>query len=374
MKKGKNKHYAKKHHGFLSLIFRIILIVFSISLFISYISIFVNPAHFWLPGFFGLYFIPIFTINFILLIIAIVRRSKSVWIPIVSLLPSLLFCEYYFKIGNEEVQSDGTPYRIVTYNTGQFASSRQGFSREACRDSVIKFIEEQRPDIACFQEFSVPDTSLIYEMFTGYPYRHYHFFKIRDNYFFGNLTISKYPIVSKGIISFKGSTNLSIYSDIQSNNFKIRVYNNHLESYNISPTSFMKKLADGYEEVSKEFAEVHGKVKISNYKRALQVDMVMKHIDKCDHPSIICGDFNDTPMSYTYHKLSKLSNDTFLEAGHGFSATYSVLWPLLRIDFILVPESFHVKSHTTTRIKLSDHYPVSTIIYKNNEYGDKRSN
>ena len=69
-------------------------------------------------------------------------------------------------------------------------------------------------------------------------------------------------------------------------------------------------------------------------------------------------------MSYTYQQLRKVSKDTFLEAGHGFSSTYSFLWPLLRIDYILVPSDYQVKSHTTPRIRYSDHYPVITEIHK----------
>lgn len=369
MKTSRGKRY-KKHNSLLSFVFRIILIVFALALAVSYISIFINPAKFALPIFFGLYYIPILVINIILLIIAIMARSKSGWITLIAILPSLLFCEYYFKTGSEEKEMKGTPYKIITYNTGQFASSRQGLSKQACRDSVIKYIENERPDIACFQEFSISDTSLVTKLFPGYPYKHYHFFKIRNNYYFGNLTISRYPIVSKGVISFSESTNLSIYSDIKYKEGVIRVYNNHLESYNISPASLVMKLAKGYEEISNELIEVHGKMKISNYKRAGQVDQVVTHIKQYNKPAIICGDFNDTPISYTYHKLSKLSKDTFLEAGQGFSATYSLLWPFLRIDFVLVPQSFDVKSHNTERITLSDHYPVSTIICNNNDYGN----
>ncbi|HON55375.1 MAG TPA: endonuclease/exonuclease/phosphatase family protein, partial [Bacteroidales bacterium] len=82
------------------------------------------------------------------------------------------------------------------------------------------------------------------------------------------------------------------------------------------------------------------------------------HMSKSEYPAIICGDFNDTPMSYTYHILMKGMKDSFRESGRGFSATYSYLWPMLRIDYILYPEKFWSMSHITQKVPYSDHYPV----------------
>ncbi|MPN35093.1 hypothetical protein SDC9_182588 [bioreactor metagenome] len=75
-------------------------------------------------------------------------------------------------------------------------------------------------------------------------------------------------------------------------------------------------------------------------------------------PAIVCGDFNDTPMSYTYKNLAFHKRDSFRQAGKGFSATYSLMWPLLRIDYILYPAPYCSLSHKTPRIEYSDHYPV----------------
>lgn len=366
----RNKNHNGEHRpNLFGYIFRIILIVFAAALLIAYLSVYINPAVFSIPGFFGMYYIPILFINLLLLLLALTQRSRSAWIPFIILLPSLLLSEYFVKLGRNEDVYQGNSFKVMTYNVGQFASSKKGFPRGECKDSIVLLVERQRPDIACFQEFSISDTANVSKLFPGYPYKYYHFFKIRDNYYFGNLTISRFPIVSNGVISFKGSTNLSIYSDIKGKNMTLRVYNNHLESYNISPTSIVKKMGDGYEKLSKEIAQVHGKMKGSNQKRAKQVDEVMDHIQDSGLPCLVCGDFNDTPISYTYHQLCKESKDAFMEAGEGFGATYSVLWPMLRIDYVLVPESFGVKTYTVTKTRLSDHYPIITLIYDN--YGTR---
>ncbi len=84
----------------------------------------------------------------------------------------------------------------------------------------------------------------------------------------------------------------------------------------------------------------------------------LSNIQKSPYPAIICGDFNDTPMSYTYWKLSRGRRDSFKDAGKGFGATYSMLQPLLRIDYILSPKDVRATSHKIVKLKYSDHYPV----------------
>ncbi|MEF9931862.1 MAG: hypothetical protein RR770_06150, partial [Bacteroidales bacterium] len=80
---------VKKHNGsrkkaplLFGLTFRLILIMAGIAMILSYISVFINPSQISLPLFFGLYFIPILITNLVLLILALIRRSKSAWIPI----------------------------------------------------------------------------------------------------------------------------------------------------------------------------------------------------------------------------------------------------------------------------------------------------
>lgn len=354
----------KRKFSVFSLIFRIVLIIGAAALFLAYISIFINPTKLWFPSFFGLYFIPIVGLNLILLVVATIRRSKSAFVPLISMLPILLFANLFLGINNEEAQEyQGREAVFISYNLGMFSADQKKTPRNITKENILKFISQENPSIACFQEFNTPDTASLRKMFRAYPYIHYHFYKLRNNEFFGNLTISKYPIISKGNISFKKSTNLSIYSDIKIGEKTVRVYNCHLESYNISFTSLVKKYRSKHEDFPAELIEVHGRMRGSNAKRAEQVEEVLKNIRESDYLSIVCGDFNDTPMSYTYHRLSKNRKDTFLEAGKGFSATYSTFWPMLRIDYILVPTPFEVASHKVHKIPYSDHYPVVTKIY-----------
>jgi endonuclease/exonuclease/phosphatase family metal-dependent hydrolase len=96
--------------------------------------------------------------------------------------------------------------------------------------------------------------------------------------------------------------------------------------------------------------------------RAKQARTVAEHIKKCPYPIIVCGDFNDTPLSYTYQILSEQLNDAFSEAGFGISNTYNGFLPLFRIDYVLHSERFKAISYQSEKVAMSDHFPVVAIL------------
>ena len=92
--------------------------------------------------------------------------------------------------------------------------------------------------------------------------------------------------------------------------------------------------------------------------RPKQVNQVFDHIESSPMEAFICGDFNDNPMSYTYHRLTRGRKDSFIEAGKGFGATFSFLWPMLRIDYVLFPDRCEGAGYSVQRLPYSDHYPI----------------
>ena len=96
--------------------------------------------------------------------------------------------------------------------------------------------------------------------------------------------------------------------------------------------------------------------------RAKQADIVAKTIEQSPYPVIICGDFNDVPVSYTYTTIKQDLLDTYATVGTGYGNTYShKLFPF-RIDYIMVDPSFHPISSRAARVKYSDHYPVISTV------------
>jgi endonuclease/exonuclease/phosphatase (EEP) superfamily protein YafD len=97
-------------------------------------------------------------------------------------------------------------------------------------------------------------------------------------------------------------------------------------------------------------------------KRAAQADIIAAHISGCSHPVIICGDFNDTPVSYTYRTIRDGLMDAFSESGWGLGRTYNGKFPSFRIDYILYGGSIDALFFTREKIKLSDHFPIISYL------------
>lgn len=328
---------------------------------LSYLSMVINPARFWLMSIAGLLFVPFSALNLFLLIWAFARRSRAFVIPLLALLPAVFFLGRYVHFTGEE-QVETAPensLKIMSWNVGRFAAGPM--SMEACADSVFAYIAHENPDIICLQEFCIKDGSRIRQYLrqrmAGYSSEYYVF--TDSNNSFGNLTLSRLPVRNRGVAKFDGSTNLAIFTDYQHEGKVFRVYNCHFESYNISFSGIVRSIIDKNNDV---FAETGVKMKRSITRRPKQVNQVFTDIENCPVETFVCGDFNDNPMSYTYHRLMRDRNDTFVEAGDGFGATYALLWPLLRIDYVLAPDSCTVHTHRSPHVKLSDHYPVITEV------------
>ena len=74
---------------------------------------------------------------------------------------------------------------------------------------------------------------------------------------------------------------------------------------------------------------------------------------------IICGDFNETPLSYNYRQMQKAGfTDTFTKVGRGIKPTYAGKLPLLRIDYVWANNGIIPLDFNRLRYKGSDHYPV----------------
>ena len=351
----------KKGHdgGFFGITARVLMLLAAFLLFLSYASVVVNPSKAWFMTLLGLLFVPIALLNLILLVWAIRRKSSAFLIPLLALLPSIILFGRYFQFSSGGAEKGENSLKIVSYNVGRFNMGKdkaRALNKKACLDSVVRFIKETEADIVCLQEVDLKDydvKNFFQERFPEYDAGYFMFINRKGAY--GNVTLSRFPIVDKGKLQFEKSSNLAIYTDLKVNQGStVRVYNCHFESYNISLTNLVKS----WNRDSTLVKNAERRIKRSITRRPQQVEQVMSDIEDCPLETFVAGDFNDNPMSYTYYRLMKGRKDTFVEAGKGFGASYSGLWPFVRIDYVLCPRHFKAVSNHIPKKKYSDHYPV----------------
>lgn len=327
---------------------------------LSYLSVLINPAKAWIMTLSGLLFVPLAILNLVLLVWALKRRSKAFALPLAALFPTVFFIGKYFQVsGPAQSQESGEndQIRIISYNVGRFMSCKDIPSADSCADSIILFLQSCDADVICLQEFYFDEQyklkSFLERRFRGYYSEYY--MNVGENGSYGNVTLSRFPVKGKGKIVFEKSANMAMYTDLDIYGKRVRIYNCHLQSYGISFPGIVKSLRDhdkGY------FVRTEARVRTAISRRPKQVDLVLKDIAASPVEAVVCGDFNDNPMSYTYFRMSRGRHDSFVKAGRGFGATYSFLWPMLRIDYVLYPGLFKAVGHQTVKVGYSDHYPV----------------
>ena len=352
----------KKRSWFSRITFGTVALALCGLLALSYLSVFVNPAKAWVFTIFGLLFIPLVILTLLFFIWALVRRSRTTGLLLLMLLPAFFLIGKYYQYKGAAPEREPT-LKIVSYNVGLFAHGDMGDKRLVLADSVAAFLRRTNADIICLQEFYLPNTlnmdAWFRDHFPGYQVQYYVLTGEKGHA--GNVTLSRRPILYKGKLDFEKSTNLALHTDIKLDSTVLRFYNCHFESYNISLSGLVKSIGHRTDEVVEDTGR---KMRRSITQRPRQVDAVMHDIDNCPVRSVVLGDFNDNPLSYTVHRLSRGRSDSFVKAGKGFGATFRTLWPLLRIDYILYPRDLEAVTCEIPKVKYSDHYPIIATYYE----------
>ncbi len=351
----------KKRHWLSRLSFGTVSLVVSGLLVLSYLSVVVDPAKAWFFTLFGLLYPVFLLIALVLFVWSLSRRSSMRGLLLLVLLPSFFFAGRYYQFPWRTVW--GTPtLKVISYNVGLFAHADDaGKDRLEVADSVCAYLLKQDADIICLQEFYLPSKvkmdRWLKEHFPGYKAEYYVLTGKTGSA--GNLTLSRRPVVSRGKEVFEKSTNMAIWTDVKLDSGTVRIYNCHFESYNISLRALVKGARD------EVFLEETGlKMRRSIRERPRQVAHVLQSVNSAPVRSLVVGDFNDTPLSYTYFRLLSGRRDSFVKAGKGFGTTYRALWPLLRIDYILYPKDLQAVSYEAVEATYSDHLPVIATYYE----------
>jgi endonuclease/exonuclease/phosphatase family metal-dependent hydrolase len=337
----------------------------------SYLSPFVDPRDTSIPAFVGLAFLPLLVINLALLLFWVITWRRIAFLPLVVIAAGWPKTQLLFQF-NKPGNPSGETLKILSWNTRLFDLYNWTGNKET-KMKMFSFLQKEGADILCFQEFydnpesfPVMDSLLFIQQARNY---HVEYSLVMGPQHFGIATLSRHPIINRGVVSFPEiSNNTCIFTDIVWNKDTIRVYNLHFQSNMFSEEDygFFDGTKSGENKKEKPSGmKILGKLKTGFSKRAQQAEIVREHIQKSPYSVIIAGDFNDSPVSFTYRRMTKNFKDAFVEKGTGFGKTYSGKAPSYRIDYILHDEKFRTLDFQTIPENLSDHYPIIAVMEKN---------
>lgn len=344
--------------------------VVAIATLIAVSASYISPAKFWFVAFFGLSFIFIYPLNYLFLIYYAFRKRNHIVLPLIACVAGFGIFMQAFNFTSTASENSENKIKVLSYNVRLFDLYNWSHNIET-RDKMFAFLEVANADINCFQEYYSEDsgvfnnTSALKKLLKA-PYCHYTYptNTANNSRHWGIITFSKYPIINTGEIDFgKKLTNSCIYIDVVKEKDTLRIYNMHLESIRFKKQDYqyVQAIKNNVEEQNYSgFIPIIKRLRYAFLKRAHETDLILNNIKESPYKIILCGDFNDTPTSYSYHSLTKTLKDSFKRGPFGFSPTYNGTFPAFRIDYILHSPELKTSNYTIVHLDYSDHFPVIT--------------
>ena len=207
-----------------------------------------NPLVFWPIGFLSLSAFYFLLVQVLFIFFWLFVKPAWSLISILSILlaykPVTNVVPFNFSaIFNKQKKENAL--RIMSWNVAQFDMLHSKKHPEI-KDQMISLINEYQPEIACFQEMTCEDSTVIkhghiseFLQRLNFPYYFYSYNRKEDFWdfaHFGIIIFSKYPVINRQTIMYYPNDYNSIfqYVDIVKGTDTLRVFNIHLQSLRFS--------------------------------------------------------------------------------------------------------------------------------------------
>ena len=368
---------SKKRFKLLSSPFKLATALSLVALLVSYLAPYIHPATIPSLPFFGLSY-PIFlTLTLVWLVLWSVFRSKwAIYCLVALLIGGKLHFRNFSLLSSAPELKQENGLKVLSYNVRLFDLFNPSFNEALdSRNQIFDFIRSQEPDVLCLQEFYRQDKPTNFEVMDSlnllmktrdYHERCAHKRPTRENY--GIAMFSKYPMIARGDVMFETQGikdfNYCIFADIVKGLDTFRVYNVHLQSIRLHTDPHIKEEEVKTYGSKKGAIAVYRKLRSAFEKRAEQARRVVEHLKTSPYPVIVCGDFNDTPMSYTYNQFQLALLDAFSGSGKGLGTTYVGRLPAGRIDYLFYSPLLNAAQFKIQKQTRSDHRAISCVFHK----------
>lgn len=313
------------------------------------------------------YAFPLFVLaNFGMVVLWMFISKKHLLIPFLGFVIAYVPVMQFFPVhASGEVPLGAL--KVMTFNTWGFGSQPENTSevpKEEIRREMLQYIANEDCHIVCLQE--APYTKPLQNDIDSIIKPKMPYFDTCGVKSGTTLMIfSRYPVKKHEILKYESKGNLSAAFFLDVNGKELIVINNHLETNAFSKeekSQFgeMVKGDMGRGEIKSESKFILKKLGAAAAIRAPQAEAVASFIRMHKGRSmIVCGDFNDIPLSYARRTIAKDLTDCYISTAKGPGFTYHRNGMYVRIDNVmctddLEPYCFRVDK----KCNLSDHYPV----------------
>ena len=332
-----------------------------------------DPQHWWFLSLFTLLLPYLLLLLVLFILFWLLVKPFWIFISLATILASLHAVNNVFSLHlprEFSLEKPNENIRVMSWNL-ELLNILHYKDHPKVKQQILDLINKYNPDIACFQEMVAGESKKAINYFPDIE-KALHFndylysYRVRDdfdkNHHYGIIIFSKLPIIRKQtLVNSPNSYNSTFqFIDILAGTDTFRIFNIHLQSLKFSQTNlnFLDKGTVPAEGNISESRNIISKIKQGIIKRASQAVFIKDELNHSPYPVIVCGDFNDVPVSYAYETIGDGLQNAFVKKGSGVSRTFSSISPTLRIDNIFTDKKFRMVQFTRIKKLLSDHFPI----------------
>lgn len=327
-------------------------------LFCTY-STYLNPAQHDVLSLAGLMFPGFLVANVVFIILWLFLSTRHALLSLAGCLFCIMSIRTYLPWNPGRTSAPGKSIKLLSYNVMGF--DKDGGWSDDNPNPILEYLQQSKADVICLQEASGLSDKERRKYLGLYPYYSIIPVGVQGN---ALACFSKYKIVSAEKVPNQTETNGSIAYRLKLGKDTILLINNHLQSNRLTIEDKVKYKRMFKEPQERTFREglrlLMTKLPFANRLRGPQADSVAELIRKKRYHGVwVCGDFNDSPISYTHRVIADDLVDAFVESGRGIGISYNQKGFPFRIDNILITKEWRSYKCTVDHtIKTSDHYPI----------------
>lgn len=308
------------------------------------------------------YFV-LLNLNILFILIWLLCKRWTFLLSLGVILLRYSFIPLFFQVGGKPIETTNPTVKVMSFNVHHYygrdinPTNEPGEQMDSNAVAFLQMLREHEPDVLCLQEF-LPYTAggkvhLADSMVAmGYKYHKSAYPAMGHS---ATICWSKYPLVNPVYID--SSSKLQV--DVVHPDDTIRVFCLHLNSYKLDSSDLKEIDRISHGTVDRDSARgTLGKFKETIIAHEEEWNLIKPLIELSPYPTIVAGDFNDTPGSYIYQQMRQLLADSYVEQGKGFCTTYHGFFPNFRIDYILHTNDIRAISYKRVKCDISDHYPI----------------
>ena len=337
----------------------------------------IPPSQYIIFSYLGMGFPLLLILNIIYLLIWIIfLRWKYVIVSLLGMACSYNAISTYVPMHSPDKSIPDHCIKFLTYNVRGF----NWLTGDGARSNpILEYIANSGADIICMQEFAVEEKKnkdkLISldefdDIMADYPYRTV----IRlgdtdDSCIYGLACYSKFPIMKVARVPIVSAFNGSAMYEIKIGRKSLTIVNNHLESNRITAEDkqlfkdlVVNKNRDKLDAVAYSIQQRLGPAFRTREQQANIIASCIEQQRNETHGMIVCGDFNDPPISYSYSTIKGNMLDSFKNTGRGMGITYHENGFLFRIDYIMHTHNIDSFNSYVDNVDYSDHYPLYSYL------------